>query len=194
MTGALATLRATSPIGPGRLVAVVGPSGAGKDTLIAGARAAFRDEKAVVFPRRVITRPPTDSEDNGTLKDAAFDRAVENGLFAFWWQAHGLKYGIPRIIEDDIRAGRVIVCNVSRAIVNELRTKYACVEVVLVTAPADVLATRLVGRARESDRLIMQRIKRRIPLADLAADHTIENTGTVESAVDTLLAVIRRRP
>jgi len=194
MTGALATLRATSPIGPGRLVAVVGPSGAGKDTLIAGARAAFRDEKAVVFPRRVITRPPTDSEDNGTLKDAAFDRAVENGLFAFWWQAHGLKYGIPCIVNDDIRAGRTVVCNVSRAIVGELRTKYACVEVVLVTAPADVLATRLVGRARESDRLIMQRIKRRIPLADLAADHTIENTGTVESAVDTLLAVIRRRP
>ena len=39
------------------------------------------------------------------------------GDFAFWWEAHGLKYALPAAIDDDIRAGRTVVCNVSRGIV-----------------------------------------------------------------------------
>lgn len=49
------TARAMPPIGPGRLVLVVGPSGAGKDTVLTLARDACRG--TVLFPRRVVTRP-----------------------------------------------------------------------------------------------------------------------------------------
>ena len=99
-------------IGPGRLVLVVGPSGAGKDTLIAGARAACADDASVVFPRRVVTRPSSAAEDHDTMATDEFTQAVADGAFALWWEAHGNRYGIPSAIDDDIRAGRTVVCNV----------------------------------------------------------------------------------
>jgi ribose 1,5-bisphosphokinase len=180
-----------APIGPGRLVLVVGPSGAGKDTIIAGARAACRENATIVFPRRVVTRPVSTAEDHDSLTEIAFESAVLNGEFALWWTAHGLRYGIPRHADDDIAASRTIVCNVSRAIVADARARYAQIAVVLVTAPLDVLAERLAGRARTSDGNLSQRIQRNDAFADFQADVVIENTGASEFAVRRLIEVIR---
>ena len=132
-------------IGPGRLVLVVGPSGAGKDTLIGGDRSLCAGDPGVVFPRRVVTRPPCSAEDNDCMSVGQFDRAQAHGSFALWWAAHGNKYGIPVSIDADIRAGRTVVCNTSRTILVEARRRYANVMAVLVTAPPDVLAARLAG-------------------------------------------------
>jgi ribose 1,5-bisphosphokinase len=179
-------------IGPGLLVLIVGPSGGGKDTLIAGARVACAANPAVVFPRRVVTRPSSEAEDHDTLTSAEFDRAVENEIFSFWWEAHGHKYGIPRAADVDLRAGRAVVNNVSRGIVARMRQRYARVEVVLVTAPADVLALRLARRSRQTDGSVIGRIKRNESFRDFRADHVIETIGTPEAAVQELLDVIRR--
>jgi ribose 1,5-bisphosphokinase len=181
-------------IGPGRLVLVVGPSGAGKDTLIDAVRAACRDEADVVFPRRVVTRPSSSAEDHDTISDAAFDEAAAGGAFALWWGAHRLKYGIPVAIDDDIRAGRTVVCNVSRTVIGNARARYARVTVALVTAPLDILAARLRGRGRDSDGSVMDRVQRSVtPDGELNADVVIENIGAVESAAATLLRVVSGR-
>lgn len=178
-------------IGPGRLVLVVGPSGAGKDTLINAAREACHDAPGAVFPRRVVTRPSSAAEDHDTLSNAAFDRAATQGAFAVWWSAHGLKYGLPVSIEADIRAGRTVVCNVSRTIVADARAHYANVIVVLVTAPPEVLAARLAARARGSDGSVRDRVGRSPALDNnLKPDVLIENVGTIEPSVQTLVRVI----
>jgi len=178
-------------IGPGRLIVVVGPSGAGKDTMIAGARAALSGNPTVVFPRRVITRAANAAEEHDTLDEAAFDRAAAAGAFAFWWAAHGLKYGIPSAIDDALRAGKTVICNTSRAIVPDLRARYARLDVVLVTAPPAVLAARLAGRARASDQSLDERLKRSAEFVDFRADHVIDTTGAPQEAVARLLALIR---
>jgi ribose 1,5-bisphosphokinase len=181
----------TDPIGPGRLVAVVGPSGAGKDTLIAEARARLAGDPAYVFPLRVVTRAASAAEDHLTISDADFAPAVSRGDFAFWWEAHGLKYALPAVIDADIRSGRTVVCNVSRGIVAALRLRYARLVVVLVTAPADILAGRLAGRGRRSDGDLGQRLGRGAPPpAEFAPDRVIENIGDVADGASRLIAAI----
>jgi ribose 1,5-bisphosphokinase len=177
-------------IGPGRLVLVVGPSGAGKDTLIAGAHTACAGDPTVVFPRRVVTRPSSAAEDHDTVTAEVFDHGVATGAFALWWDAHGNRYGIRSRIDDDIRAGRTVVCNVSRTITGQARASYAQVAVVLVTAPPEVLAMRLAARGRASDGDAGHRIARAVAL-DGEADVVIDNVASAEVGVQRLLRAIR---
>jgi ribose 1,5-bisphosphokinase len=179
-------------IGPGRLVLVVGPSGAGKDTLIDVARAALRHDSTVVFARRVVTRAATAAEAHDTMDAEAFDRAARAGAFALTWDAHDLRYGIPAAVDGDIRAGRTVVCNVSRTIVETARARYADVLVALVTAPPEVLAARLATRARGSDGDVARRLARSDNFAAFAADCIIANVGTPEAGAAILMAAIAR--
>lgn len=177
-------------IGPGRLILVVGPSGAGKDTLIHGVRARCAGDLNVVFPRRAVTRPAGAAEDNDCLTIEAFDRAAAQGSFALWWAAHGHKYGIPITIDADLRAGRAVICNVSRTVVAEARRRYRDVAVVLVTAPPGVLAARLSARRRDSDGDLALRL-RRAPEAMPDADCVIDNTGHPDAGIRRLMNVVR---
>jgi ribose 1,5-bisphosphokinase len=181
-------------LGPGRLVLVVGPSGAGKDTLLKGARAACAYDPAVVFPRRVVTRPKSDAEDHDTMEAAAFERAASDGAFALWWHAHGNGYGIPSSIDRDIRAGRTVVCNVSRTVVDAARERYGSVTVVEITAPEPVLQSRLASRQRGSDGDIAERIERSAEVERLyAADIVIRNIGRPDGGIRRLIRAIRTR-
>jgi ribose 1,5-bisphosphokinase len=175
-------------IGPGRLVLVVGPSGAGKDTLIDLARTALQDDPTVVFPRRVATRTASAAEVHDTLSADEFDRAARAGAFALTWDAHELRYGIPAGIDADIRAGRTVVCNVSRAIIDAARRRYAAVVVALVTAPPELLAARLKARGRDGD--IAQRLARGDAFGDIKADCVIANTGAPEAGAAALRAAV----
>ena len=170
------------------LVLVVGPSGAGKDTLLTMARTALADDTRFRFVRRVITRSAeARGEDHEPVSDIEF--AARN--FILSWEAHGLRYGIPADVADDIARGTVVVANVSRSIIAEAATRFP-VRVIEVTAPAEVLRARLSARGRESAADVAQRLARRIPLPHGIDLTTIVNESLPEVGAEQLLAHLAR--
>jgi ribose 1,5-bisphosphokinase len=178
-------------IGPGRLILVVGPSGAGKDTLLGLAKAACADDPNIVFARRIVTREASVFEDNEQVSLEAFRQALAQDAYAMHWEAHGHCYALSRAIDDDIRAGRTVIANVSRTVIGAMRRAYADVAVVSITAPPQVLAERLAMRARSSDGRIEQRLGRTVD--DLAAvpDVTIMNVSSAEYHARQFVRVIK---
>jgi ribose 1,5-bisphosphokinase len=179
-------------IGPGRLILVVGPSGAGKDTLIGLARAACADDRSVVFARRVVTREASSFEDNEQISPDAFRQARIRGDFAVHWEAHGHGYGLTRAIDDELRSGRTVVANVSRTVIDAVRRSYADVTVVSITAPPEVLSRRLAARARNSDGQIEDRLNRAVADPAAVPDLTIVNVGGAEDHALELVRIIKR--
>ena len=172
----------------GAFLAVTGASGVGKDALLAGARE-LRGH-TVHFPRRTITRAPGPGEESTELDEAAFTAARERGAFAVWWRAHGLSYGIPTTADDVVRAGGVVVANVSRGVVHELGARYARLVVVRVTVSEAVRAERLRARGREPADEVVRRLDRADPAPDRVPDHVVVNDGTVAEGAAALVAVI----
>ncbi|MBL8570214.1 MAG: phosphonate metabolism protein/1,5-bisphosphokinase (PRPP-forming) PhnN [Phreatobacter sp.] len=176
-------------IGPGRLILVVGPSGAGKDTLIGHVRQRLAGDEAYLFPRRIVTRPPSPAEDNVEADAETFAAIAKAGGFALAWSAHGHSYGIPAAIDHALHEGRTVLSNVSREIVAAARRRYADVTVIEITAPADVLRARIAGRSRASDGDASSRADRRVT-APVEPDVVIVNDTDVEGAASRLLAVV----
>lgn len=174
------------------LIAVVGPSGAGKDTLMGAARAHLDGDPRFVFARRAITRPAeAGGEDHEPLTPEVFAARRNAGDFCLAWQAHGLSYGIPRPIEDDLAAGRVVVANLSRGVLVEAASRFPLL-VVNITAPVAVLAARLAARGRESEADIAARLAREVPLPAGLDVATVMNDGPREAGVARLLALFNR--
>jgi phosphonate metabolism protein PhnN/1,5-bisphosphokinase (PRPP-forming) len=173
----------------GVLVLVVGPSGAGKDTLMDAARARLAECR---FARRLITRPAMiGAEDHDSCTPAEFEAAVARGEIALHWQAHGLSYGIPAQALAGVAQGEVVVANVSRGVIAQAEALGSRVVVVNITAPPDVLAKRLSLRGRESEADIAARLARDAPLRTSSAELvTISNDRTVDEGAAELVGVI----
>jgi phosphonate metabolism protein PhnN/1,5-bisphosphokinase (PRPP-forming) len=165
---------------------IVGPSGAGKDTLIAAARSTL--DARFVFPRRVITRAAQpDDEDHETVDPSTFEARERSGAFGLSWRAHGLSYGVPNFA-DALERGSHVVVNVSRTAVADARDRFANVRVILVTASREALRARLKARGREAEHAIDARLER---TADVVPDAVIVNDGAPGAAIQAFLAALK---
>ncbi|SIO66528.1 ribose 1,5-bisphosphokinase [Bradyrhizobium erythrophlei] len=181
----------TSMVEAGRLILVVGPSGAGKDTLLGLAKAACADDPNIVFARRVITRAASSSEDNEEVSPDGFQKALGRGDYAIHWEAHGHCYALSRTMDDELRAGRTVIANVSRTVIGAMRRAYPDVVVVSITAPPNVLAERLAMRRRSSDGKIEHRLGRTVDDASAQPNVTIVNVDSAEYHARQFVRIIK---
>ena len=174
----------------GAVFAVVGPSGAGKDTLIEAARQARPD---LVIVRRFITRPESaGGEDFHGVSDAEFDARRDRDEFALHWKAHGLRYGIPKAQIDLRHDGHDVLFNGSRAALERAVEVMPDLRVIRVSAPSAVLLERLLARGRETRAEIEERIMRAsydIPAGLPVVD--VRNDGALAEGVTRFLAALQ---
>nr|WP_199175506.1 phosphonate metabolism protein/1,5-bisphosphokinase (PRPP-forming) PhnN [Telmatospirillum siberiense] len=175
------------------LILVVGPSGAGKDALMEGARQRLAEEGRFHFVRRVVTRPASaGGEDHQSVTSAEFREIEAGNGFLLSWDAHGLSYGIPRTIEAFRHAGLAVVANVSRSVVEKAREELAPVGVVVVTASSAVLAARLAKRGRETAADIRRRLERAAAPLPAGGDvSTVVNDDGLEEGVARFIGALR---
>lgn len=177
----------------GRIFAIVGPSGVGKDTLLHAVQKRAPD---LLLVRRVITRPSAlGGEDFDAVSEAEFDTRLAAGDFALHWKAHGLSYGIPANVLDALATDQRVLFNGSRAMLTEAARVFPGLKILHITASDTVLAERLRMRGRESDADIAGRLERaRMPLPEGLDIVEIDNSGPLENAVAALLAVLEGEP
>lgn len=176
----------------GTMIVVVGPSGAGKDSVMAYAARHFTNEARMRFVRRVITRPANaGGEAHEAIDMDGFRKREAAGAFAVSWDAHGLCYGIPGETLDQLENGITLVANGSRSALPAFAKSYARLKVVVITARPDILAARLAARGRESAEAIAGRLERAAPEIAIGADTVvIDNSGTLEEAGKAFVALL----
>ncbi len=167
-----------------RLLVVVGPSGAGKDSVISAWLGALPESRRPHRARRTITRPPDAHEDHESLTAQAFSALRDTGAFAFHWHAHGLDYGIRHGELAPLAAGGWVVVNGSRQHLPALRARAPHARVIEIDAPAALRRQRLQHRSREDADGRAARLARQT--APSAADLRIVNDSSLEQAVAAL--------
>jgi ribose 1,5-bisphosphokinase len=174
------------------LVLVVGPSGAGKDTLLNAARARLAGDARFRFVRRVITRPAdAGGEAHEAVNETDFAVGEAAGGFALSWRAHGLSYGIPAEIAEDVARGRVVIANVSRGVIADAMRRFP-VRVIEITAPPEILAARLAARGREGAADVANRLARSVALPEGVEIVQVMNDALPEDGVARFLAALNR--
>lgn len=173
----------------GRLFAVVGPSGAGKDTLISGLVAA---RPGIHRARRSITRPPAPDEAFESLSAAEFAALSATGAFALSWLAHGLGYGIRPAELAPLQRGQDVIFNGSRQALPGCVAAFPALRVIEVTVAPQVLAARLAGRGREDAAEIGRRLDRAaLPLPAGIPALRIRNDGPPQAGIAALIAALQ---
>jgi phosphonate metabolism protein PhnN/1,5-bisphosphokinase (PRPP-forming) len=168
---------------------IVGPSGAGKDSLIQVAEAALAGNDDYVFAKRVITRDSDlGRESHEAVTPAEFAKRQKAKAFMLTWRVYDTDYGIAAPYNDDLDAGRHVVVNVSRGVVGDAVAHFRPACVIQITAPPPILEYRL--NARADIRNLEERLARTVMLPEeILVDHLL-NTKDVGTGVGRLVGLL----
>lgn len=176
----------------GRLIYLMGPSGAGKDSLIEASRARLQ-AGGIEVATRVITRSAeARGEEAISVSVEEFARLRASEALALDWHANGLAYGIPVQIDRWLAQDRHVLVNGSRAYLEQARARYPDLLAIRLEVDPTVLRHRLLARGREPIEQIEERIARGHRLQGMPASsvRTLDNSGSLDDAVDGLFRIL----
>jgi len=145
--------------------------------------------KAAAAPSAPVAAPyPVQRGLTAAMKQAG----AAAGDYLLCWEAHGLGYGLPAVLAAELAAGRTVVANVSRTVLDEARSRFPGVRIVSVTAEPEAVAGRLARRSRED----VEAVARRLARADIHAVAgedvvVLPNNGDPREGVTALVAAIK---
>ena len=178
-----------------RLIYVVGPSGAGKDSLLAWLQARQPPLAGVHWARRTIVRPTQPGgEAHESVTAAQFEQLLADGAFAMAWRANGTGYGIRKTELAPLAHGAWGLVNGSRAHLPVAQALYPGLHVLHITASADTLRRRIAARGRENAAQTEQRLARASAFSRPVNSVEVHNDGTLEDAGQQLLTRLRSLP
>ncbi len=180
----------------GTLYYIIGASGAGKDSVMNGARAEVDGRMPVIFAHRYITRPAdAGGENHVALSRPEFLMRRDRGLFAMSWESHGNLYGIGMEIDAWLSMGFAVVVNGSRAYLGTAGKRYPDMVVIHVTVSPDILRKRLMERGRETPEEVERRLRRsdRIAPVEFRQIHIINNDRSLSESVSRFIEQLLSR-
>jgi ribose 1,5-bisphosphokinase len=171
----------------GRFIAVVGPSGVGKDSVM---EALAAHDPRLIKAQRVITRPgDAGGETFESVSEKEFFAREAEGRFALSWSAHGLRYAIPVSVDAHLQAGQDVLANLSRAVLVAAQKRFVRFAVISLSADYETLSGRLAGRGRETAEQIQQRLNRVVAaLPDGIETLEIDNSGSLSQTATAIAA------
>ncbi|QDF28896.1 AAA family ATPase [Halarcobacter anaerophilus] len=169
-----------------KIVLIIGPSGAGKDTLIKEAKKEFKEK--INFVKRYITRESDVNESNYYIDEYAFEILRHNSYFASSWNAHGNFYGIPkRFIKNGIN-----LISISRGRIKDFENLYDKVYTINITLPKEILKQRLLKRGRENKEDIEKRVQREYEKIEAKNLIEFDNLASIEDSKKNFISLLKR--
>jgi ribose 1,5-bisphosphokinase len=175
-----------------RLIYVMGPSGAGKDSVLGWLREHLPTGLPVHWARRTITRPAAAGGEAHEATDmAGFAQWQSQSAFALAWQANGLHYGVRHSELALLQQGHWVLVNGSRGHLPQALQSHPGLQVVHITADPATLAQRLTQRQRETPEAIRQRVERASAFEVPQNAIEIVNNGSLDKAGQQLLRALQ---
>lgn len=173
-----------------KAILVVGPSGAGKDTLLCAAREYFQAEKNIGFAKRYITRPPDTNEDNYYVDESGFTMLEKSSYFISTWRAHGNCYGIPRNQFSMASGQESKIVSISRSAIQDFEDSCNNAVTLVVTASREMLEQRLLIRGRESTEKVKKRLQHAAKPVVAQNSIVFDNSGDLLQSIDDFVSLL----
>jgi ribose 1,5-bisphosphokinase len=178
-----------------QLIYTMGPSGAGKDSLLAWLRLQLSAQAPVHFARRTIDRPVhADGEQYESIPTTDFHAQAARNAFALHWSANSLHYGIRHTELDGLQRAQWVLVNGSRAYLPTALERHPDMTVLHITASADVLRQRLLSRGRESPEMVEARVQRAagFQIPDNCRFIEVHNDASLDTAGHQLMSALKK--